>query len=303
MKPFILTLTLLASVADAALNWPQFRGPGARGIADSPKIPDTWSATENVAWKTDLPGRGWSSPIVWGNRVFLTSVINKGKLEAPKKGLYFGGNRKAPTSRHEYWVYCLNLKSGEVNWKRRVHSGVPQTGIHVKGSFGAETAVTDGEHVYFYFGDQGIFAFTLDGDPVWQKRQRARKTRFGWGTASSPILHEDRIYLVNDNEEDSYLVALNKRDGKQIWQTERREGSNWSTPAYGETVSGLKSSFPVRPHRILRSGRQDALALEAGNVIDHHRYSLRRWGPVVHLLRICWQQFEADLFRAPRGQG
>lgn len=230
MKILVLTSLFLATSLQAESNWPRFRGPGARGIADLPDIPDRWSATQNVAWKTDLPGRGWSSPIVWGDRIFLTTVINKGDLEPPKKGLYFGGNRKSPGSRHEYWVYCLNLNNGEVEWKDLVHAGVPKTAIHLKGSFGAETAVTDGRLVYFYFGDQGIFAYTFAGQPAWSKKQRARRTRFGWGTASSPVLHDDRLYVVNDNEEDSYLLALDKKTGKQLWRTERKEGSNWSTP-------------------------------------------------------------------------
>lgn len=248
MKTLALTFLLFITSLHAASNWPQFRGPGARGIAEQPTIPNTWSATKNVAWKTDLPGRGWSSPVVWGNRVFLTTVINEGKLEAPKKGLYFGGNRKAPTSRHVYWVYCLDLENGKTRWKKRVHSGVPKTGIHLKSSFGAETAVTDGKLVYFYFGDQGIFAFHLDGEPAWDKRQRARRTRFGWGTAASPVLHQDRIYLVNDNEEDSYLQALNKSNGEQIWRTERKEGSNWSTPYVWENSRRTEIIVPGSGH-------------------------------------------------------
>jgi len=243
-----LTAVIFTAVLQAESNWPQFRGPGARGVAENPKIPDRWSATENVAWKRDLPGRGWSSPIVWGDRVFLTTVINKGDLEPPKKGLYFGGNRQAPNSVHEYIVYCLSLKDGKIEWSDLVHSGVPKTGIHLKGSFGAETAVTDGEFVYFYFGDQGVFAYTLNGKPVWSKKQRARKTRFGWGTAASPVLHKDRLYLVNDNEEDSYLLALDKKTGKQIWRTERREGSNWSTPYVWENSQRSEIIIPGSGH-------------------------------------------------------
>ena len=247
MKQLLTVATLCVTISVQA-NWPQFRGPGARGIAEFPDIPDTWSATKNVAWKTDLPGRGWSSPIVWGDRVFLTTVINKGKLEAPKKGLYFGGNRQAPSSEHEYWVYCLNLKTGAPDWQVKVHAGVPTTSIHLKGSFGAETAVTDGKLVYFYFGDLGIFAYTLQGKPVWEKRQRARKTRFGWGTASSPVLHKNRLYLVNDNEEDSYLLALDKRNGEPVWRTERKEGSNWSTPYVWENSHRTEIIVPGTGH-------------------------------------------------------
>lgn len=225
-----LLLWPLAGILPAQTNWPQFRGADARGVAGQPALPDHWSATENVAWKTDLPGRGWSSPIVWGNRVFLTTVINTGSLEPPKKGLYFGGNREKPTNRHEWWACCLDLESGRTEWKRKLHDAVPETAIHLKGSYAAETPVTDGGRVYFYFGNVGVFTFTLAGEPVWTRPIDARPTRFGWGHAASPVLHEDRLYLVNDNERDSFLLALNKHTGETVWRVERKEGSNWSTP-------------------------------------------------------------------------
>ena len=233
-RPYVLVALLCALGGNAfatETNWPQFRGPGARGVADGASFPDRWSATENVAWKLDLPGRGWSSPIVWGGRVFLTTVVNRGETEPPKKGLYFGGNRpEAPTTTHEWWVYCLDLDSGKVRWKEKVHEGRPPSGIHLKNSFASETPVTDGERVYFYFGNVGIFAFDLDGKRVWSQPVEPHPTRFGWGTAASPVLHGDRIYVVNDNEEKSFLLALDKRTGKELWRVPRDEKSNWSTP-------------------------------------------------------------------------
>ena len=229
LSPVVATL-ISAGPISAQTNWPQFRGADSRGVAENPDIPDRWSATANVAWKTDLPGRGWSSPIVWGNRIFLTTVINTGNLEPPKKGLYFGGNRETPKNRHEWWAYCLNLESGKTEWRKKLHDAVPDTAIHVKGSYAAETPVTDGRHVYFYFGNLGVFAFTLAGEPAWTKRIEPRPTRFGWGHAASPVLHGDRLYLINDNEKDSFLLALNKNNGDTIWRVERKEGSNWSTP-------------------------------------------------------------------------
>jgi outer membrane protein assembly factor BamB len=239
-----LLLFSISQYAAAESNWPQFRGPGARGIADDPTVPDRWSATENVLWKTDLPGRGWSSPIVWGNRIFLTTVINRGKLEEPKKGLYFGGNRPKSKSVHEWWVYCINLQSGKTEWRDKIHEGKPESAIHLKSSYGAETAVTDGKLVYFHFGDQGVFAYTLAGKPVWSKKIRARKTRYGWGTASSPALHEQRLYLVNDNEEDSFVLALDKSNGETLWRVGRKEGSNWSTPYIWENSQRTELIVP-----------------------------------------------------------
>ncbi|MBW3597375.1 MAG: PQQ-binding-like beta-propeller repeat protein [Planctomycetes bacterium] len=220
-----------AAPATAQTNWPQFRGPEARGVAENDALPGRWSATENVAWKTDIPGRGWSSPIVWGERVFLTTVVNTGRSEEPRKGLYFGGNRPTPPeSPHQWKVLCLNLKTGELLSERQVYEGKPNSAIHLKNSFASETPVTDGERVYCYFGNVGVFCFDLNGNEVWERRIEPRPTRYGWGTAASPVLHEGRLYLVNDNEEESYLLALDAKTGEEVWRVARDEKSNWATP-------------------------------------------------------------------------
>jgi outer membrane protein assembly factor BamB len=227
----ILVLLVIASSAMSADNWPQFRGSASLGIDDGNKIPDRWSATKNVAWKSDLPGRGWSSPIVWGDRVFLTTVVNQGTSEAPKKGLYFGGNRpKPPESFHEWRVLCLDLTSGKFLWNRQIHTGKPESSIHLKNSFASETPVTDGEHVYCYFGNVGIFCLDFEGKLLWSRKLKSHKTRFGWGTAASPVLHKDRLYLINDNDESSYLLAIDKKTGNEVWRVDRDEKSNWATP-------------------------------------------------------------------------
>ena len=232
--PFRAALTLaLASplIAAEGSNWPQFRGPGARGIGTGDALPDSWSATENVAWKTDIPGRGWGSPIVWGDKVFLSSVINSGESEQPKKGLYFGGNRPdAPTTIHRWVAYCFDLNSGTILWEKALHEAPPESSIHLKNSYASETPVTDGERVYFYFGNLGIFAFDLEGELQWSKSLPARKTRHGWGTAASPVVREGRLYLVNDNDEASWLMALDAKSGEEIWKIDREPESNWSTP-------------------------------------------------------------------------
>lgn len=220
------------SAADVAnAEWPQFRGPEARGVAENPALPDRWTATENVAWKTDIPGRGWSSPIVTRGRVVLTTVVNQAEGETPRKGLYFGGDRpEPPDSIHEWYVICLDLESGEELWRRKVHEGKPATPIHLKNSYASETPVSDGERVYCYFGNVGLFCLDLDGNEVWTKSFPPQPMRYGWGTAASPVLHKERLYLVNDNEADSYLLALDARTGEEIWRVPRDEKSNWSTP-------------------------------------------------------------------------
>ncbi len=212
-------------------NWPQFRGPGARGITTNANLPEHWSARENVAWQAEIPGRGWSSPIVWGDRVFVTAAVNSGTNEPPKKGLFLGGERpNAPRAEHEWKLVCLDLSSGKVRWEHVVHQGEPPGPKHVKNSYASETPVTDGEHVYVCVGNAGVYCLDLAGREIWSKPLPAHKTRGGWGTAASPVLHRDRLYVVSDNEEQSYLLALDKGTGKEIWRVERDEKSNWSTP-------------------------------------------------------------------------
>ena len=231
MKNWILLFIISCSV-QAADNWSQFRGPGALGVAENKGLPEKWSATENVLWKQEVPGRGWSSPVVWGKQVFLTAVETEGKQWEARKGLYFGGERKTPPAGKHHWkVICLNLDTGKVIWEKTAHSGIPKGSIHIKNSYASETPITDGERVYAYFGNQGLYCYTLEGELLWKKEWPAYKTRYGWGLAASPVLHKGRLYIVNDNEEESFLVALDAKSGKQIWRTERKgEKSNWSTP-------------------------------------------------------------------------
>ncbi|HKG22807.1 MAG TPA: PQQ-binding-like beta-propeller repeat protein, partial [Blastocatellia bacterium] len=231
-KTITAFLLLLFSLNSAAANekWPQFRGPQSLGVADDPSLPDTWSVAENVAWKTGIPGSGWSSPVVWGDRIFITSVISSNEGEQPKKGLYFGGERKAPSDEHRWMVYCVDFKTGKIRWSQEVNRGTPPGPRHLKNTYASETPVTDGERVYAYFGTLGLFCFNMDGKQLWAKRWGPFNTRFGWGTAASPVLHKDRLYIVNDNEDDSFVVAFDKKTGQQAWRVKREEGSNWATP-------------------------------------------------------------------------
>ena len=221
-----------AAVLGAAENWPQFRGPGALGVSSHPALPEQWSAAENVRWEAPIPGRGWSSPVVWGDQVFITTVTTEGRQWEARKGLYFGGNRyQPPTGTHHWKVLCVSLKTGKVQWERTALSGKPRGNIHIKNSYASETPITDGERVYAYFGNHGLFCYNLKGALLWKKEWAVVKTRYGWGLAASPVLHDGCLYIVNDNEDQSFLVALDAKTGKQLWQTNRDgEKSNWSTP-------------------------------------------------------------------------
>ncbi len=222
--------SILGAVTLAEVNWPCFRGLSC-GVAEDQVLPVSWSATKNVAWKVDIPGRGWSSPVVWGDKVFLTTVASEGAVEEAKKGLYMGGNRdKASAVAHHWMVYCIDFDSGKILWHRDVHTGKPARPIHIKNTYASETPVTDGERVYFYFGNVGVFCFDFEGKELWQKKLDPVKTRYKWGTAASPVLHDDRLFIVNDNDDQSYLLALDTKTGKEIFRIERDEKSNWATP-------------------------------------------------------------------------
>ena len=227
---FLLIVVLLAEqVVVRTEQWPQFRGPGSMGIAESAQLPTEWSTTKNVRWKTAIPGHGWSSPIVWGDRIFVTSVVPSGATEAPQKGLYFGGERPAPKIEHRWMVYAIDWNTGKIVWEREAHRGLPPQ-RHVKNTYASETPVTDGERVYVSFGNVGIFTYDFSGRLVWSERIGPFTTHSGWGTAASPVLHKGRLYLVSDNDEQSFLMALDARTGKTVWRTDRKEVTAWATP-------------------------------------------------------------------------
>jgi outer membrane protein assembly factor BamB len=228
----LLTIALAMPAADSpdAKQWAQFRGPGSLGVSDDPALPDKWSQTENVAWKTAIPGVGWSSPIIWGNRIFVTTVISSAEVEKPKKGLYFGGERKAPADEHRWMVYAVDFNTGKVVWEREVKRGVPPSSRHLKNSYASETPVTDGERVYAYFGNIGLFCYDFSGKLLWSKPAKPVATRYGWGSAASPVLDQGRLYIVNDNDDHSYLEALDAKSGKTVWTVDRDEKTNWATP-------------------------------------------------------------------------
>jgi outer membrane protein assembly factor BamB len=224
-------LLLLAANVHAGDRWPAFRGGALAGVEEAKSLPDEWSATRNAVWCVEIPGRGWSSPIVWGDKVFVTAVVSDGKLRNPQKGLYINDLQgKVEAGEHRWLVLCLDFKTGKTLWEREAAKGIPAGPIHLKNTYASETPVTDGERVYAYFGNVGVFAFDFQGELKWSEKFSPVKTKMGWGTAASPALYKDRLYLVNDNEEKSWLIALDAKTGKQQWRIEREEKSNWATP-------------------------------------------------------------------------
>lgn len=220
---------LVTQVHAETKNWPQFRGPNVDGLGEGATLPDTWSPKENVVWQVDLPGWGWSSPVVWENRIFVTAAVHDGPRDKMFAGGYPGGFVK-PTNEHRWMTYCLDFDTGKMLWRREAHKGLPPQPRHPRNSYASETPVTDGERLYVYFADVGIFCYSMDGKLLWEKRLEDYPVRGGWGTGTSPILHKGRLFLVNDNEKQSFMLALDAATGKQLWRIERAEKSNWGTP-------------------------------------------------------------------------
>jgi outer membrane protein assembly factor BamB len=224
----VLILALVGALS-AQDHWPGFRGAGTP-ITDVPALPTEWDAKKNVAWTADVAGKGWSSPIVWGDRVFVTSVVADKTLEA-RKGLYILDLvGKVEPGEHRWLVHCLDLKTGKNLWTQEAKKGEVPGSIHIKNTYASETPVCDGERVYAYFGNIGLFCYDHAGKQLWTKTWDPVKTQMGWGTAASPALHDGTLYILNDNDTKSFLTALDAKTGKEKWTVVREEKSNWTTP-------------------------------------------------------------------------
>ena len=213
-------------------NWPRFRGANANGVAPDHKgLPLSWTTTENVNWVAKVPGWGWSCPVVWGNRVFLTTVVSDEENENPKKGLYLGQGVRNPAKGVHHWlVYCFDLDSGKVLWQHEAHMGQPKVPRHPKSTYAAETPTTDGERVYVLFGDLGIYCYDMTGKPLWSKLIEPKKTAQDYGAASSPVAHNGQVFVVYDNLEASWIAAFDAKTGDERWRAARDETHSWATP-------------------------------------------------------------------------
>lgn len=319
MRGMILTafgFSLVCLPVLAGDDWPQFRGPGGAAISTEKQVPDKWGADKNIAWKTKLPGYGWSSPIIWGDKVFLTTAVSDkqrkpspgfggpgefgggppgggrpggggpgmfmgfappgqimpdflqgmlrmsdeqkkqlqelqkeadGKLDKilndeqrkqikdmrdgfRRGGGGFGGMQRPPDAVYKLEVYCLDRASGKELWKKIAYEGKPHIPTQPSNTYATETPITDGQRVYAYFGMHGLYCYDLDGNLLWKKDLGSYPMALGFGTGSSPALTDGRIFIQCDNEEKSFLIALDARTGDEIWRVSRPERTSYSTP-------------------------------------------------------------------------
>jgi outer membrane protein assembly factor BamB len=221
--------------AQTDAHWPQWRGPFFNGMARG-DAPTVWSNTKNIKWKAQIPGRGFSTPVIWGDKIFLTTAIPTGKAAeqpepAPAEGRR-GGGGSGPLVEHRFEVLCLDRKTGKLLWQRTAKVATPHEGYHrAYGSFASNSPVTDGKSVYAFFGSRGLFAYDFNGKLMWEKDFGVQlKMRLAFGEGVAPLLLRDQLFLVFDHEAESFMVALDKRNGKELWHSKRDERSSWSTP-------------------------------------------------------------------------
>jgi outer membrane protein assembly factor BamB len=232
---------LVAAVADNRkphANWPSFRGNFASGVAEGQNLPDSWSGEKgtNVKWKTKIPGLAHSSPVVWGDKLFVTTAISSLGQGSFKHGLYGDGNASEDRSVHKWKLYALNKKTGKIIWEKVAVEGVPREKRHVKSTYANATPATDGRYVIAYFASQGLFAFDMKGRPLWKKDLGFLDAgaydvpSYEWGNASSPIIYKDLVIVQCDTQKEDFLLALDIKTGKEVWRTSRDEIPSWGTP-------------------------------------------------------------------------
>lgn len=216
-------------------QWPQWRGPLMTGVAPRANPPIEWSETKNVRWKIVLPGFGHSTPAVWGDRVFVTTAAPVGEALPPKYSGAPGGHDEVPiTHRQKFMLMALDRRDGKIVWERTLREELPHQGGHRTASLASSSPITDGERVYAFFGSWGLYCLDVKGDLVWQKDFGHLETLHGHGEGSSPVLHGETLVVNWDHEGDSFLVALDKRTGRQLWKTARERASSWTTPIIAE---------------------------------------------------------------------
>lgn len=257
-KLFCLVVALVSATAGVAADldtWPQWRGPEGNGMAPKGDPPLKWDNTSHVKWKTPIPGRGASTPIVWGDQIFLVTAGDTGKQAAaqdiPKPDPKFKTKTTPPSTYHKFEVLSLDRATGKVRWQKTAAEAVPHEGHHETHSYAASSPVTDGKFLYVSFGSFGIYCFDLEGKQQWKRDLGRMNTRLGWGEGASPALHGDYLVVPWDQEVGSFIVCLDARTGQTKWKMDRDEPTSWATPLIVEAKG--KTQVIVNGHNRVRS--------------------------------------------------
>lgn len=245
MKRILASLLFLVSFSFSvsAQNWPQFRGPRASGVGDGHNVLVSWDAEkqQNLRWKTAIPGLAHSSPIVWGNKVFITTAVTSGAKDETRYGLYGDVAPVKDDPRHTWKVYALDKATGKILWERVAYDGVPKVKRHPKSTHSDSTPATDGKYLAVLFGSHGLYVYNLNGKLLWQKDLGVLDAGwfydadYQWEHGSSPIIYQDLVIVQADIQKDSFIAAYSLKDGKQVWKTSRDEISSWGTPTVYES--------------------------------------------------------------------
>ena len=237
----VLGFCILSSAFCISADWPQWRGPQSSGVSPEHGVALEWGAAENIAWKTPIPGRGHSSPIISGNRIFLTTAIEGEVLPGAKAAIHYMDEKHEKTFVHPdsmgadhkqtFKVLCLDAASGKILWEQTAYDGAVYDNRHKRSSFASPTPVTDGRTVFAFFGSEGVYAYDFSGKQLW-KANIGRIPNMGLGTGTSPVLHQNLLILQADEDTGagSFILALDKRTGKEVWKTPRKVQVSWSTP-------------------------------------------------------------------------
>jgi outer membrane protein assembly factor BamB len=249
-RGIVMSLAVLVAAAgfggEADQNWPRVRGPQARGVAEGHPTPVEWDAAsgKNILWKRPLPGLAHSSPIVWGDSVFVTSAVNEEGGSFLKVGLYGDITPVREEPRHRFMLYRIDKRTGEILWERAAYQGVPRRPRHPKSTHANPTPATDGSRVVAFFGSEGLYCYDMEGTLLWKKDFGPLDAAFyvapdaQWGFASSPVIHDGVVYVQCDVLNDPFLAAFDLETGEEIWRTPRDDVPTWSTPTVHETKEG-----------------------------------------------------------------
>lgn len=264
----VVLLTIAVTARAGGPNWPGFRGDQGRGVQEDVTIPATWNVEtgENVKWKTRIPGLAHSSPVVWGDKIFLTSAVSGNLKPYLRVGLYGESPEHDEEIEHDFRVYCLDKSTGKIIWEKTAHTGIPKVKRHVKSTHANSTPATDGKYVVAFFGSEGLYCYDYDGNLVWEKdlglldSGAFNAKEIQWAFGSSPTIYDGRVYIQCDVNNQSFVACYELADGKKVWRKKRNETPGWGTPTIHESdgrtqmiVNGYKhiGGYDIKKGKVL----------------------------------------------------